>query len=69
MTGPESEMTIDDLSPESFVAGWRQVVGEAPAAVLEDRRAMLLLLVESLPLPSDRDRAARPRRPALPPIA
>lgn len=42
--------TIDDLPEDRFVAGWRFLVGEAPAAMLDDRRSMIALLVETCPV-------------------
>lgn len=41
---------IDELSAETFAQRWKELVGELPAVMLESRRQMLLLLVESLPV-------------------
>ncbi len=56
--------TIDELPEDRFLAGWRSVVGEAPAAMLDDRRAMIALLVETSPVLAltARTRTDRPSR-------
>lgn len=47
------EASIAALSRETFVERWRVLVGEPPAAMLECRREMLALLVESVPVGVD----------------
>ena len=41
---------MDELSTEIFADRWKKIVGEPPAAMLDSRRQMLMLLVESLPV-------------------
>lgn len=35
------------ISQAAFVKGWTEMVGEPPAALLEDRRAMIEMLVQT----------------------
>lgn len=37
---------VGAISRERFVAGWTKIVGEPPAAMLDDRRAMIVMLVQ-----------------------
>ena len=60
-------LTIDDLSEDRFLAGWRSLVGEAPAAMLDDRRAMIALLVETCPIALTDSRAGMPAEPVATP--
>lgn len=44
---------LDALSDEQFISGWRRIVGEPPAILLEDRREMIAHLVRSIPAAED----------------
>jgi hypothetical protein len=50
--GISSPNIIDELSAQIFAERWKELVGELPAAMFENRRQMLMLLVESLPVES-----------------
>lgn len=50
--GVSSRNLIEQLSLEMFVERWTELVGEPPATMLESRREMLRLLIESLPVES-----------------
>ena len=52
-TAPEPTAPLEELSQERFLWGWRQIVGEPPAVMLESRREMIALLVESAPVAED----------------
>ena len=39
---------LDDLPIDTFVAGWRGIVGEPPAAMLACRAEMIRILVQSV---------------------
>jgi hypothetical protein len=43
-TGPD----IGAITDAEFITGWRRIVGEPPAAMLDDRREMIALLVASV---------------------
>jgi hypothetical protein len=47
-----SESLIEQLSAEMVVELCKELVGEPPAAMLESRREMLRLLIESIPVES-----------------
>lgn len=47
---PEPEDTLTQMSRSEFVAGWKALVGEPPATILEDRSEMIRVLVESAPV-------------------
>ncbi|MCJ2092086.1 MULTISPECIES: hypothetical protein [unclassified Methylobacterium] len=47
---PEPEDTLTQMSHPEFIAGWKALVGEPPAAMLEDRSEMIRVLVESTPI-------------------
>lgn len=52
------------LSRAEFVARWRSIVGEPPAIMLDCRREMIRLLVESASLASPDPAIATPARNA-----
>ncbi len=57
---PEPD-ALTRLSVADFVAGWRAIVGEPPAVVLQCRSEMIRILVASTPVALDGlDRPARP---------
>ena len=41
---------LDDLPLDAFIARWRGLVGEPPAAMLACRAEMIRVLVESVPV-------------------
>jgi hypothetical protein len=41
--------SLNEISTDQFVSAWRMLVGEPPAAMLDDRRKMIEILVESVP--------------------
>ncbi|GLS71736.1 hypothetical protein [Methylobacterium tardum] len=41
---------LDGLPQPEFVAAWKALVGEPPAAMLDSRSDMIRLLVESIPI-------------------
>ncbi|MCJ2125864.1 hypothetical protein [Methylobacterium sp. J-077] len=47
---PKPEDTLTQMSHPEFIAGWKALVGEPPAAMLEDRSKMIRVLVESTPI-------------------
>jgi hypothetical protein len=49
---PNHQSIIENLPSKIFVEQWRRLVGEPPAVMLESRRLMLALLVESVPAKS-----------------
>lgn len=55
MHAKHSSVSVDVgvISTERFVAGWTKIVGEPPAALLDDRRAMIVLLVQESGLAHD----------------
>lgn len=42
--------TLDDLTLEEFSKRWKDLVGEPPSAMLDDRSRMLAILVECVPV-------------------
>ncbi|GJE69881.1 hypothetical protein [Methylorubrum podarium] len=47
--GAPAQDALAHLPVTTFVAGWRALVGEPPAVMLENRSEMIRLLVESSP--------------------
>ena len=47
---PQPEDTLTQMPKPEFIAGWKALVGEPPAAMLEDRSEMIRVLVESTPV-------------------
>ncbi|MGU3329372.1 hypothetical protein ACLBXB_20775 [Methylobacterium mesophilicum] len=45
---PGSGDTLTQMSQPEFIAGWKALVGEPPATMLEDRSEMIRVLVESV---------------------
>lgn len=43
------EGVIENISAKLFVERWKELIGDTPAAMLDSRREMLILLIESLP--------------------
>lgn len=41
--------SMEEIPQTLFVSRWKSLVGEPPAVLLENRRTMLALLVESVP--------------------
>jgi hypothetical protein len=44
---PQPEDSLTRMPRPEFIAGWKALVGEPPATMLEDRSAMIRVLVES----------------------
>ncbi|MCJ2124482.1 hypothetical protein [Methylobacterium sp. J-077] len=47
---PQLEDTLTQMPQPEFIAGWKALVGEPPATMLEDRSEMIRVLVESAPI-------------------
>lgn len=47
---PQPEDTLTQMPQPEFIAGWKALVGEPPATMLEDRSEMIRVLVESTPI-------------------
>lgn len=47
---PEPHDRLTQMSRSEFVAGWKALVGEPPATMLEDRSEMIRVLLESAPI-------------------
>jgi hypothetical protein len=54
----EADLDLRLISDAEFISGWQRIVGEPPAAMLDDRREMIALLVDSVGV------AGWPLRPA-----
>ena len=50
---PQPEDTLTQMSRSEFIAGWKALVGEPPAMMLEDRSEMIRVLLESTPIAAE----------------
>ena len=47
---PQPEDSLAQMPGPRFIAGWKAMVGEPPATMLEDRSEMIRVLAESTPI-------------------
>ena len=60
----QGEDSLAQISQSEFIAGWKALVGEPPAAMLDSRSEMIRVLVESTPLVPPADPREAPEPPA-----
>jgi hypothetical protein len=68
---PQPEDSLTRMPQPEFIAGWKALVGEPPATMLEDRAEMIRVLVESTPIaqPEGVDVAVDQEIPAQSPLS